>query len=132
MVREFKEFVMRGNLIELAVAVILALQFAAVVNAFVAGIILPLIAAIVGEPNFDALTFTVGEGEILYGTFLTVLVNFLLVALVLFFVIRAFNRLTRPRETAAPSTRACTFCLTEIAIQASRCPACTSQLEAVA
>jgi large-conductance mechanosensitive channel len=84
MLREFKEFVLRGNLLELAVAFVLGLAFAAVINAFIAGIILPFIAAIVGKPNFDALTFTVGDGVIRYGTFLTALINFLLIALVLF------------------------------------------------
>lgn len=126
MVREFKEFVLKGNLLELAVAFVLGLAFAGVVNAFIAGIVLPLIAAIVGEPNFDALTFNVGDGVIQYGTFLTALVNFLLIALVLFFVIRAFNRMRRPKEA---SLKACTYCLSDIPMAATRCPACTSQLE---
>jgi large conductance mechanosensitive channel len=126
MLREFKEFVLKGNLLELAVAFVLGLAFAAVVNAFIAGIILPFIAAIAGKPNFDALTFSVGDGVIQYGTFLTALVNFLLVALVLFFVIRAYNRMKRPGEV---STKACPYCLTDIPMAATRCPACTAQLE---
>jgi large conductance mechanosensitive channel len=126
MLREFKEFVLKGNLLELAVAFVLGLAFAAVVNAFIAGIILPFIAAIVGKPNFDALTFTVGDGVIQYGTFLTALINFLLIALVLFFIIRAYNRLRRPDEV---STRACPYCLTDIPTAATRCSACTAQLE---
>ncbi|HZA26062.1 MAG TPA: large conductance mechanosensitive channel protein MscL [Actinomycetota bacterium] len=129
MIREFKEFVLKGNLLELAVAFVLGLAFAAVVNAFIAGIILPFIAAIVGEPNFDALAFTVGEGVIRYGTFLTALVNFLLIALVLFLVIRAYNRFQRPREA---TTKACPYCVSDIPIAATRCPACTSQLESTA
>ncbi|CAN5327843.1 large-conductance mechanosensitive channel protein MscL [soil metagenome] len=129
MVREFKEFVMRGNLVELAVAFVLALAFATVIEALISGVVLPLIAAILGEPNFDALTLNVGDGVIRYGTFLTALVTFLLIALVLFLVVRAYNRMTRTRETAAPTTKGCGFCLTEIPIAATRCPACTSQVE---
>lgn len=129
MLREFKEFVLKGNLLELAVAFVLGLAFAAVVNAFVAGIVLPFIAAIVGEPNFDALTFTVGDGVIRYGTFLTALVTFLLIALVLFLVIRAYNRLRPP---AATTQKPCPFCFTDIPLAATRCPACTSEMEGTA
>lgn len=129
MVREFKEFVMRGNLVELAVAFVLALAFATVIEALISGVVLPLIAAILGEPNFDALTLSVGDGVVRYGTFLTALVTFLLIALVLFLIVRAYNRMSRTRETAAPTTKGCEFCLTEIPIAATRCPACTSQVE---
>jgi large conductance mechanosensitive channel len=125
MIREFREFVLKGNLLELAVAFIMGLAFAAVVNAFVAGIVLPLIAAALGKPNFDALTFRVGEGVVRYGTFLTALVNFLLIALVLFLAIRAYNRLRRPEE---PATRVCPYCRSDIPKEATRCPACTSEL----
>lgn len=129
MIREFKEFVLKGNLLELAVAFVLGLAFAAVINAFVAAIVLPFIAAIVGEPNFNALTFRVGEGVIRYGAFLTALVNFLLIALVLFLVIRAYNRLRPP---AAATLKPCPFCFTDVPLAATRCPACTSQLESAA
>jgi large conductance mechanosensitive channel len=127
MLREFKEFVLKGNLLELAVAFVLGLAFAGVVTAFISGIVLPLIAAIVGEPNFDALQFTVGDGAIKYGTFLTAVVNFLLIAVVLFFVIRAYNRSRGPQ---AATTKACPYCFSSIAVAATRCPACTSDLEA--
>jgi large conductance mechanosensitive channel len=126
MLREFREFVTKGNLLELAVAFVLGLAFAGVVTAFTSGIILPLIAAIVGEPNFNALTFTVGDGVIRYGTFLTALANFLLIALVLFFVIRAYNRLRGPQAAA---TKSCPYCFSDIAVAATRCPSCTSQLQ---
>jgi large conductance mechanosensitive channel len=129
MLREFKEFVLKGNLLEIAVAFVLGLAFAAVVSAFIQGIILPLIAAIVGEPDLNALMFRVGDGEIRYGIFLTELVNFLLIALVLFLVIRAYNRLRPP---AAATTKPCPFCFTDVPLAATRCPACTSQLEATA
>lgn len=126
MLREFREFVMKGNLLDLAAAFVLGLAFAGVVTAFISGIVLPLIAAIAGEPSFDALQFTVGEGVIRYGTFLTALVNFLLIAVVLFFVIKAYNRMRSPQ---AATTKACPYCFTDIAVAATRCPACTSELE---
>jgi large conductance mechanosensitive channel len=129
MLREFKGFVLKGNLLEIAVAFVLGLAFAAVIDAFVSGIVLPFIAAIVGQPNFDALTFSIGDGVIRYGTFLTALVNFLLIALVLFFVIRAYNRLRPP---AAATMKPCPFCFTDIPLAATRCPACTSELEGTA
>jgi large conductance mechanosensitive channel len=126
--KEFKDFVLRGNVLELAVAVILGIAFNAVVQSLVNDVLINLIAAIVGKPDFTALTFEVGKGVIRYGSFLTVLINFLIVAFVVFLVVKAFNRMSRRGETAAPTTKACPYCLTEIPIEATRCPACTSQL----
>src|SRR5688500_10886137 len=99
---------MRGNLLELATAFILGVAFAAVIGAFISGIVMPLIAAIVGEPSFDDLTFKVGDGVILYGTFLTALANFLLIAFVMFLIIKAVTRMQSP-ETA--KLRECPQCL---------------------
>lgn len=93
---DFRDFIMKGNLVELAVAIIIGIAFGAVVLAFVNGIVMPLIAAIVGKPNFDALVWTVGDGRILYGTFLTALVNFLVIAGVLFLMMKAVARLRKP------------------------------------
>ena len=130
MLKEFKDFVLRGNVLELAVAVILGIAFNAVVQSFVNDVLMNLVAAVAGKPDFNDLTFAVGKGIIRYGTFLTVVINFLIVAFVLFLVVRAFNRMNRSRETAAPTTKACPHCLTEIPLEATRCPACTSQLAA--
>jgi large conductance mechanosensitive channel len=102
MLKEFKEFALRGNLLEIAVGLVLALAFTAVVTAFVDGVILPLVAAIVGEPNFDAIVWRIGSGSdaavIEIGRFLTALVNFLLIAFVLFLIVRTANRLSRPKD----------------------------------
>ena len=102
MLKEFKEFAMKGNLIEVAVGLVLALAFTAVVNALIEGIIMPLIAAIFGKPSFDAIVWTVGSGrdatQILIGTFLTAVVNFLLIAWVLFLIVKAANRFRKPAE----------------------------------
>jgi len=132
--KEFRAFVLRGNLLDLAVAFILALFFAAVITSLVNDVILNLVAAILGKPTFDSLTFQVGNGVIAYGKLITAVVNFLLVALVLFLIVRWFNRLTAPRGAAEdpPATRECPFCKTVIPVTATRCAACTSEVEPVA
>ncbi len=104
MVQEFKEFVSKGNLVDLAVAVVLGLAFAAVVNSLVADVVTPLIAAIFGEPDFSAITIPVGDSEILIGNFLNALISFVIVAFVLFLVVRAYNRAFPKKEAAAGPT----------------------------
>lgn len=104
MLREFKEFALRGNLIEIAVGLILALAFAAVVTSFTEGIIAPIIGAIFGQPNFDSLVIDVGDARIRYGAFITVLINFLIVAFVLFLIVKAVNRLMPKEEEEAGPT----------------------------
>jgi large conductance mechanosensitive channel len=129
MIDEFKEFALKGNLIEIAVAFILGLAFSAVVTSFVDDIVLQVIAAIVGQPSFNALTINVNDSVIRYGAFLTALLNFLLIAFVLFLIVKAVNRLDRrPAEEPAPATRNCPYCLTSIPAAANRCSACTSEV----
>ena len=103
MLKGFKEFALRGNLLEIAVGLVLALAFVAVVTAFVDGIVMPLIAAIVGKPTFDDIIWTVNGSAILIGTFLTAVVNFLLIAFVLFLIVKAANRMQGPAEEAGPT-----------------------------
>jgi large conductance mechanosensitive channel len=95
---DFRKFVMRGNVLDLAVAVVIGVAFNAVVNSLVNDVIMQIIAAIVGKPNFDALTFTVNDGVIYYGRFLTALVNFLIVAATLFVVIKTFEEMQKRRR----------------------------------
>jgi large conductance mechanosensitive channel len=129
MLGEFKEFALKGNLIELAVAFILALAFSAVVLSLVNDVVLQIIAAIVGQPSFDGLSIIVNDSAIRYGAFLTALINFLLIAFVLFLIVRAVNKLQRPsQEAPAPATRNCPFCFTVIPAAATRCSACTSEV----
>lgn len=108
--KEFKDFITKGNLIELAVAFIIAAAFGAVITALVSNIIMPLIAAIFGQPSFDQLTATVNDAVIPYGTFITALVNFLLIAAaVFFFIVKPFNMWkarTAKAEEAAPAAPA--------------------------
>jgi large conductance mechanosensitive channel len=125
MLQEFKKFVMRGNLLELAVAFIMGLAFAAVVTAFT-NIVLSLIGAAFGaKATFSRLTFTVNGTPIPYGAFLAAVVNFVIVAWILFLLVRGYNRITGPKPT---TTKACEFCRTDIPVEAVRCPNCTSEL----
>src|SRR5262249_35165268 len=94
----FRKFVMRGNVLDLAVAVIIGIAFNAVVNSLVNDVIMQIIAAIVGKPNFDNLTFTIGSGIIYYGRFLTALINFLIISATLFVIIRSFEELQKRRR----------------------------------
>ena len=104
LVKEFKEFINRGNLVELAVAFVLGLTFAATITAFVNNIIMPIVAIPFGKPNFDqALILTINDAEIKFGAFLTVAVNFVAVAFVLFLIVKAYNRFARKEEVAAAS-----------------------------
>ena len=95
---DFRKFVMRGNVLDLAVAVVIGIAFNAVVNSLVNDVIMQIIAAIVGKPNIDDLTFTIGDGIIYYGRFLTALINFLIIAATLFVIIRAFEELQKRRK----------------------------------
>jgi large conductance mechanosensitive channel len=133
MIREFKAFALRGNLLDLAVAFILGIAFSAVVQALVDGILMQLVAALVGRPDFSSLSFDLDGTPIRYGVFLTALVNFFIIAFVLFLLVRAANRVLHPHGAPAepPKTRECPYCFTPIALVATRCSACTSEVEPV-
>ena len=125
--QEFKAFALKGNLLELAVAFILGLAFATVVTSFIDDIIMPIVGAIVSDESFADLTFELGGVEILYGSFLTAVIYFLMVAFVLFLIVKAVNQMQRER-TVTSTTRSCPYCLSTISIDATRCAHCTSQL----
>jgi large conductance mechanosensitive channel len=129
MLKEFREFITKGNLIEIAVAFILAVAFAGVVAAFT-NVILSLVGAIFGgDVSFDQPTWDLNGTPIPYGAFLTTLVNFIIIAFILFLILKAYNRF---RQQAESATRACDFCKSDVPKDASRCPACTSELRPVA
>jgi len=98
LMKDFRAFIMKGNVLDLAVAVVIGIAFNAVVNSLVNDVIMQIIAAIVGKPNFDDLTFTIGDGVIYYGRFLTTLVNFLIIAATIFVIVRAFEELQKRRR----------------------------------
>jgi large conductance mechanosensitive channel len=133
MLKEFRAFILRGNLVELAVAVVIGTAFATMVSAFTQGLITPLIAAIGSEPDFSALSFTVNDSRFRYGVFLNALVSFLIVAaVVFFFVVKPLNTLKDRQKAglaAGEVTRACPECISEIPTRARRCAFCTAEVE---
>ena len=136
MLSDFKKFVLRGNVVDLAVAVVVGVAFTAMVTAFVADIITPLIAAIFGKPDFSTLTFRLNHSTFRYGSFLNAVISFVIVATVVFFAVvvpltalmRRLNLL--PKEEPEPETRACPECLSDIPVGARRCAFCTSEVTA--
>jgi len=133
MLQEFKTFALRGNVVDLAVGVVMGAAFGAVVTSLVQDVLTPLLG-VFGTPDFkDELVFTVGEGEFRLGLFLNAIISLLLIAVaVFFFVIKPINRLSEGRKPQAPveiPVRDCPYCLSSIPKKASRCPACTSEVE---
>jgi large conductance mechanosensitive channel len=129
---EFKQFLLRGNVVDLAVAVVIGAAFGSVVGALVKDLITPLIAAVFGEPDFAALHFTVNGSTFLYGDFINAVFTFVTVSLVVFFlVVKPVNLLisrSRREPTPDPTTRKCPECLSEIPVDARRCAYCTSEV----
>jgi large conductance mechanosensitive channel len=134
MLKEFRDFVLRGNVVELAVAVVIGAAFGAVVTAFVASFITPLIAAIGGKPDFANLAFTINGSRFTYGAFFNALLSFLIIAaVVFFFVVKPLNALMaryKPEPPLDRVTRECPECLSDIPEAARRCAFCTAELRA--
>lgn len=132
MLRDFKTFLLRGNVVDLAVAVVIGAALVAVVEALVRDLITPLIAAIGGKPDFSNLTFTINSSKFFYGDFINALVSFLVIAaIVYFFVVVPVNALiqrSRREPPADPTTKKCPECLSEVPLDARRCAYCTSDL----
>ena len=131
---DFKTFVLRGNVVDLAVGIVIGVAFAAVVQAMVRDILTPLVAAIFGRPDFSALSFRIHGSVFRYGDFLNALIAFVTIAAaVFFFVVKPMNLLTSHfshRETPEPTTRRCPWCLMDIPLKARRCGYCTTELGA--
>ena len=144
MLKEFKEFAVKGNAVDLAIGVILGGAFGGVVSSLVGDIMMPPIGKLLGGVDFSSLFLVLGQGTFAslkaakdagaatlnYGVFLNALINFLIVAFALFMVVKGMNALRRekPAPAAAPTTKTCQFCASEIALKATRCPHCTSNL----
>jgi large conductance mechanosensitive channel len=136
MFQGFKKFLLRGNVVDLAVAVVIGAAFGAVVTSLVSNIITPLIAAIAGKPDFSGLSVTVNGSKIMYGTFLNAFISFLTIAAAIyFFIVAPLNAYTERRRRgeapADPTTKKCPECLSEIPIAAHRCAFCTSAVDSV-
>lgn len=130
---EFKEFISRGNVVDMAVGVIVGGAFTAIVNSLVNDMLTPILGLITGGQDFSGLMIKIGDTEFKYGSFVSAIINFLLIAAVLFILVKAMNQIhigkKKEEAPAAPTTKVCPFCKSEINIEATRCPHCTSQLE---
>lgn len=128
--KDFKAFLLRGNLVDLAVAVVIGVAFAAVIAALIKDLITPLLAAIGGQPDFSAVQFTVNKSRFLVGDFVNALISFVVIAAVVFFlVLRPVNAfMARSQKEPDPTTTKCPHCLSEIPIGARRCAYCTTDL----
>jgi len=134
MIGEFRAFILRGNLVDLAVAVVIGAAFTALVNAFVKDLVTPLIAAIGGKRDFSALRFELNGSQFLYGDFINAALTFLIVAAVVFFlVVKPVNALLERFQTepaVEEQTRECPHCISQIPVRAGRCSFCTSEVSA--
>lgn len=128
MLKEFREFALRGNVMDLAVAVIIGGAFGIIITSLVEDILMPLIGLALGGIDFSGLALTVGGAEVRWGAFVQAVVNFLIIAFVIFLIVRAMNRLKR-EEPTTPTTKECPYCASTIPLKAVRCPNCTSQLK---
>ncbi|MBQ9068709.1 MAG: large conductance mechanosensitive channel protein MscL [Eggerthellaceae bacterium] len=125
---EFKEFIAQGNVMNLAVGIIIGGAFQAIVGALVEKVIMPIVGAAMGGVDFSGLAITIGSAEIGYGAFIQACIDFLLIALVVFWIVKAYNKAVTPKEE--PEARTCPYCKQEIADDATRCPHCTSEVSA--
>lgn len=133
MINEFKQFLLRGNVVDLAVGVVVGAAFGTIVSALVTDILTPLISAIAKVPDFGGLTFTLNGSHFMYGHFINTLISFILVAAaVFFFVVKPMNMLvarSRREAPADPTTKKCTECLSEMPVQARRCAHCAQSVQ---
>ncbi|HKI53243.1 MAG TPA: large conductance mechanosensitive channel protein MscL [Anaerolineales bacterium] len=128
MLKEFKDFAMRGNVMDLAIAVIIGGAFGKIIASLVNDILMPLIGLILGGLTFSELSATVNGVDITYGLFIQAIVDFIIVAFVIFMLVRTMNKMKDQPAPADPTTKECPYCFTTVPIKATRCPHCTSQL----
>ena len=134
--KEFKTFISRGSVMDMAVGIIIGGAFTAIVNSLVSDLVMPLLSLLTGGFDFTKLTVVLGSGEgaatLNYGLFISAVINFLLIAFVIFCLIKSINKMKdklAKKEEESPTTKVCPFCKSEIDIAATRCPHCTSQIE---
>lgn len=131
MLKEFRDFAMRGNVIDLAVGVIIGGAFGKIVGSLVNDILMPLIGLVLGGINFAEQAIQIGEASVRWGAFMQAIIDFIIIAFVIFLIVKAANRAKKeePAPAAAePTTKECPFCFSTVHIKATRCPNCTSQL----
>jgi large conductance mechanosensitive channel len=143
MLKEFKEFAMRGNVLDMAVGIIIGAAFGKIITSFVSDVLMPPIGLLLGNVDFSALFINLsgtayatleeakkaGAATLNYGLFLSAVIDFLIVAFAIFLLIRQVNRFKRPAAAVAPATKSCPFCISTIDINARKCPQCTADLQ---
>ena len=127
--KEFKEFISRGNVMDMAVGIIIGGAFTAIVTSLVDNIIMPLISGIFGGMSFADWSVKIGDSELQFGLLIAAIINFLLIALALFCIIKSINKMKKEKPAEDPTTKECPFCKSEIPIEATRCPHCTSEIK---
>jgi large conductance mechanosensitive channel len=144
MFKEFKEFAMRGNVVDMAVGIVIGAAFGRIITSLVSDIVMPPIGLLLGKVDFSSLFLNLsgksyatladakaaGAATINYGTFLNTMIDFAIVAFVIFLAVRQINRLKKPESAPVPTTKDCPYCVSAIPIKATRCPNCTSELRA--
>jgi large conductance mechanosensitive channel len=128
MLKEFRDFAMRGNVMDLAIAVIIGGAFGKIIASLVQDILMPLIGFVLGGVDFSELSATVNGVDITYGLFIQAVVDFIIIAFVIFMLVRTINNMKEQPAPADPTTKECPYCFTAVPIKATRCPNCTSQL----
>jgi large conductance mechanosensitive channel len=130
MLKEFREFIMRGNVLDLAIGVIIGGAFGKIVTSLVNDIIMPLLGLLTGSVDFSERVVQLGSAQVLWGAFVQNIIDFLIIALIIFLIVKAINRMKKPETQKEPTVKECPYCLSVIHIKATRCPECTSELEA--
>ena len=129
MLKEFKDFAMKGNVMDLAVGVIIGGAFGKIIASLVGDVLMPLIGLLLGGIDFSSLAIIVGSAEVKYGSFIQAIFDFAIIAFVIFMLVRTMNSTRKPAPAAVPTTKECPYCLSTIPLKATRCPNCTSELK---
>lgn len=126
MIQEFKDFIAKGNVLDMAVGIIMGTAFTAIVNSVVEDLLMPIITGLTAGVDFSELYVTVGGAKLMFGNLINAIITFLIISLVMFAIVKSFNRKNDEEEI---SSKDCPYCKTEIPVEATRCPHCTSELE---
>ena len=126
MIQEFKDFIAKGNVLDMAVGIIMGTAFTAIVNSVVEDLLMPIITGLTAGVDFSELYVTVGGAKLMFGNLINAIITFLIISLVMFAIVKSFNRKSDEEEV---SSKNCPYCKTDIPVEATRCPHCTSELE---
>lgn len=126
MIKEFKEFIAKGNVLDMAVGIIMGTAFTAIVNSVVEDLLMPIITGLTAGVDFSELYVTIGGAKLMFGNLINAIITFLIIALVMFSIVKAFNKKNKEEEV---TSKDCPYCKSSIPVEATRCPHCTSELE---